>query len=1088
MISTVRRFVLPAAVLLCAASPVAATSYVMVSDEALADQASFIVEAEVVSASPAPTPARAATDYLIDVERVIKGFVPGSSLIVRVPGVDRPSGLSLRLWGMPELRSGDRVLLFLVANQDGSFGLLHLMLGTFYRFAVDGQTFALRNLEEAVEVANPRSGKRATREHEPRDYQAFVDWLGARAEGERRPADYFVPQAAKGLTSLFDKFTIIRDSATGLNLRWFEFDTGGQVGWFAHQSGQNGIAGGGFAQFQTALAAWNTDPVTPILLTYRGTTSSTGGFDDTGDGRNTLLFNDPNQEISGTFDCNSGGVLAIGGPRYDRDFRGNFNGRQYIRTLEAEIITNDGIQCFFAESVTPTKALEEVLAHELGHTLGLGHACGDSQSPNCRLNPPLDDALMRASAHDDGRGARLAADDLAASRSLYRSNGGGGGGGSGAPAAPSQLTAELDGLVAALAWQDNASNEAGYRVYRRTGNGAFSLVAELPAGSTAYRDESLAASTSYGFQVGAYNAAGERKSNTVTVETPAARLVTASLEPAAVTATAGVPVQLRVAFTGPAVRAEWQLGPERLAFSGAPCDASHFCATVLVKSSGTLPLTVSVVGDLGQRANASGSLTVSGTAANLVAERSFIQSVIFGPRGDTGTFASNCWTHNAGGTAALVTSTYLRRGAGNPSPPSREVSLAAGTSVFLPNIVHELFGETDSQGAIELAYEGPGPTAPDVRTICRSFVEVRGGTGSFGLFSSENPEASWTSAPKVVGGVLQDAAFGASLLAVNVDDVPGSVFVELTDANGQTVGSPQAFALSARSVRSRPLAQMFPQVSERPSPFTARFTSSGIRFLASTTLLEGTSEDQVFASAREADTADTLFVPRVSHAQSQFDAFLVSQLILTNNSAQPTSLVIELWRRGQSNLNPPMVNRTLAGNATLVFDDVLADLFGLTDTVGALRIRWSNGENKAPRVQTYSFNQSAGGQGPRFGMLVDSQAAASATTGTSVDFGAEQSALFRADFGILNLGTGGTNVRVTLKNAAGLPLATADLGLQPQQHLERNLEGIFRDVTIGLGANWTVETQVLAGGPILTYLANINASGDIFFVPGRAQR
>jgi hypothetical protein len=171
----------------------------------------------------------------------------------------------------------------------------------------------------------------------------------------------------------------------------------------------------------------------------------------------------------------------------------------------------------------------------------------------------------------------------------------------------------------------------------------------------------------------------------------------------------------------------------------------------------------------------------------------------------------------------------------------------------------------------------------------------------------------------------------------------------------------------------------------------------------------------------------------------------------------------------------------------LVIDDVIRDLFGEEEGAGALRITWANSEGVAPRIQTYAFNRSQGGQGLTFGMLVDSLGLATAAQASTVSFGAEQSSLFRADFGILNLAETGTQVRVTLRREMGGVVATADLSLQPRQHLERNLAGIFRDTPIGQGANWTVETEVLSGGPLITYLANINASGDIFFVPGKAR-
>jgi hypothetical protein len=114
----------------------------------------------------------------------------------------------------------------------------------------------------------------------------------------------------------------------------------------------------------------------------------------------------------------------------------------------------------------------------------------------------------------------------------------------------------------------------------------------------------------------------------------------------------------------------------------------------------------------------------------------------------------------------------------------------------------------------------------------------------------------------------------------------------------------------------------------------------------------------------------------------------------------------------------------------------------------------------------------------RIGTLTDAQAIAE----EGVQFGAEQSDLFRSSYGVVNLNEATTRLRLELLDGDGNLLNTAEVALRPFQHLERNLAGIFEG--LGDGTNWTVRTQVLAGGPVLTYLANINASGDVFFVPG----
>ncbi|HRE50457.1 MAG TPA: PA14 domain-containing protein [Flavitalea sp.] len=77
------------------------------------------------------------------------------------------------------------------------------------------------------------------------------------------------------------------------------------------------------------------------------------------------------------------------------------------------------------------------------------------------------------------------------------------------PVAPSQLaaTASANNSVS-LSWNDNASNETNYRVYRSTDNISFELIATLSANVTAYTDASVLPLTLYYYYVAGSNAAG----------------------------------------------------------------------------------------------------------------------------------------------------------------------------------------------------------------------------------------------------------------------------------------------------------------------------------------------------------------------------------------------------------------------------------------------------------------------------------------------------------------------------------------------------------------------------------------------------
>lgn len=525
-----RRALLATTLAFLSLAPLRATSYVMVADEALVDQSDAAVVARVTGVDRSVVATGRAgvglyTEYELTIEESLKGDLAGQTVKMRVPGGRLPDqGIGLRIYGAPQFREGERALLFLQPDGRGTYRPQHFMLGAFHEVPAGDRRLAVRNLAETQELRRTATGVEPVPSGSDRlrDFDAFARWVAARAANAEAEADYLVDDPGGKLRQIVGKYTVFTDpeppSGDGFRIRWFQFDTSDNVTFLAYNQGQVGLDGGGYLAFQNALKAWNNDTATPIDYRYGGKTSDRSGLtlepNGLPDNLNTIVFNDPNNELP-TFNCAAGGVLAYGGPWYFTSTR-LFRGVPHHAIASADIVINNGIACFFAASPDSGMAAQELFGHELGHTLALGHSCGDfdGPDPDCE-NTVFDEALMRAFVHDDERGARLNSDDQAAVRELY----------SQVPAGPTGLVATpISPTQVRLIWSDNATNETEYRIEVKILGGTF---AEAPPPVAANSEEAvvhgLQPATGYVFRVQARNANG---SSTYSNEATAATLDT----------------------------------------------------------------------------------------------------------------------------------------------------------------------------------------------------------------------------------------------------------------------------------------------------------------------------------------------------------------------------------------------------------------------------------------------------------------------------------------------------------------------------------------------------------------------------------
>jgi hypothetical protein len=384
-----------------------AMTYRPLSDENLVAASALIVIGQVEQVRGARLAnGRVVTQTELRVDATLKGRVASPRILVTEPG-GRAGGVVVRIPGVPHFAPGERILVFLRERADGTLGTTALSLAKYT-------------------ISSGASARATARRTSPDFDERQLDQFDARirqlagSTASRVVSDGFAGPPAVDVR--VDAFTLLDNGgdcdpiafAGCIGGRWFQARCGESISYSL--SGSDGGVGPLVSRqgVEAALAAWSSAPggfidllAGPDVPTVPSSLAATSLADF--DGQNVVQFEDPYEIVPDLVGCQ--GILALGGTvstpqgRIVQDDDTSFD-----RTLEGDVVVNQGTGACLGEG-----GLAETLAHEIGHTLGFGHASENQFEPD----PVLSDALMYFMIHDDGRGAALQSDDLAGLAYVY---------------------------------------------------------------------------------------------------------------------------------------------------------------------------------------------------------------------------------------------------------------------------------------------------------------------------------------------------------------------------------------------------------------------------------------------------------------------------------------------------------------------------------------------------------------------------------------------------------------------------------------------------------------------------------------------
>ncbi|MFL6276736.1 MAG: FG-GAP-like repeat-containing protein, partial [Blastocatellia bacterium] len=403
--------------LLAAAQTTSATTIVPMADADMIIGARVIVTGKVlaIESNYDSQQDRIYTYITVKVQEVLKGQISERRIVLKELG-GQVGDRGLTVWGNPQFKRDERVLLYLDTWKDGSLRTYQMFLGklTVVKDEASGREYFQRGESDENTSLRPQAlgnqpPRTITDYMEKNSYLAMVrERLAVNLErSEQFQQTYYANLPLNGRPTEYKKIAGHGDIhaewtyISSAHPRWFEPDSGQPVSFLVNPDGAPN------AQIMddvtAAMNCWGAVPGTSLRIINGGTT---GACREAG-GLNLILFNSCDGRWAAGTGCS--GVLALGGLGWN----GNttvIGGVTYRQAQGGFISFNPYASCYFNDHCN----VREITTHEMGHAMGLGH----TTDPN---------GTMYAYAHFDGRCATVMDDDKAGIVTIYPGTGGGGG-------------------------------------------------------------------------------------------------------------------------------------------------------------------------------------------------------------------------------------------------------------------------------------------------------------------------------------------------------------------------------------------------------------------------------------------------------------------------------------------------------------------------------------------------------------------------------------------------------------------------------------------------------------------------------------
>lgn len=543
------------------------------------------------------------------------------------------------------------------------------------------------------------------------------------------------------------------------------------------------------------------------------------------------------------------------------------------------------------------------------------------------------------------------------------------------------------------------------------------------------------------------------------------------------TAEAGKPVTFTDASRGGTGVSSWSWS------FGDGATATGATVTHTFTRSGIFPVSLTV-SDGTRTANSSRNVIVNGGAP--VTEAMVLPWIAKTVDGSL-VQSSDLYLHNPGTGAMEVTLEFRRRGTPEATAPKSTKTIAPNATLFVRDVVKEMFGREDITGFIGVTVNNGG-VQPIVTTFNTTFANDGSEFGQtipgFGISNTGVSSTTGTTQIQHLVGLNDNtdrlAYFGLS----NPGNQPVTYRLRFFDSEGNQIGTPSGDVTLARfgfkQYQAQDIRTQFGINDEDDYRVVIESTKGAPLFPYAANLRRG-SKDPSFVSVGTG--SERIYLIGAMSTPGINNSLWQSDLVIANPSDQVVISEITFTGVGVSTAPTDTVRVTLQPGETRRLGNVIDEEWGIRNSVGVLTIENDAPNSLFPVIQGESYENTVPSKryGQTLPAMTDNQAAGPNQGQYLV--GLRQDAKYRTTFWVFNPGTTNGVYDVIYRSLDGQELGRVNAIALPAGKMRQFSPGQHRLPEGGVQNGFTVQILVRSG-KALAAAQVVNTTNDPAFIQG----